>query len=204
MGAAGDQEGFGGVSSLTCLTSLTQVNRTFRELAVLGELGGAWQELGPRIYTLLNSSLEMQVLQVCDPRLLPLGTGMLWGARWGVLGCNRPGVGWDGAGAGGLHGLPHPGALQDLLLAPSTAQLLDGFLNGTSWKLPDLATFLVGPAGGPDLTWHQVYADVDAVLSTLSQFMEVCVTPVLGSWPLVLPVPSEPYLPPAVCLPGQD
>ncbi|XP_064252178.1 phospholipid-transporting ATPase ABCA7 isoform X1 [Passer domesticus] len=105
---------------------MAEVNRTFRELAVLGELGGAWQELGPRIYTLLNSSLEMQVLQ-------------------------------------------------DLLLAPSTAQLLDGFLNGTSWKLPELVTFLTGPAGGPGLTWHQVYADVDAVLSTLSQFMEcVC------------------------------
>ncbi|NXI20412.1 ABCA1 protein, partial [Irena cyanogastra] len=105
---------------------MAEVNRTFRELAVLGELGGAWQELGPRIYTLLNNSLEMQVLQ-------------------------------------------------DLLLAPSTAQLLDGFLNSTSWKLPELVTFLTGPAGGPDLTWHQVYADVDAVLSTLSQFMEcVC------------------------------
>ncbi|NXR68463.1 ABCA1 protein, partial [Rhadina sibilatrix] len=105
---------------------MAEVNRTFRELAVLEELGGAWQELGPRIYTLLNSSLEMQVLQ-------------------------------------------------DLLLAPSTAQLLDEFLNGTSWKLPELATFLAGPAGGPGLTWHQVYADVDAVLRTLSQFMEcVC------------------------------
>ncbi|XP_068853196.1 phospholipid-transporting ATPase ABCA7 isoform X2 [Aphelocoma coerulescens] len=105
---------------------MAEVNRTFRELAVLGELGGAWQELGPRIYTLLNSSLEMQILQ-------------------------------------------------DLLLAPSTAQILDGFLNGTSWKLPELATFLAGPVGGPGLTWHQVYADVDAVLSTLSQFMEcVC------------------------------
>ncbi|NXQ10047.1 ABCA1 protein, partial [Peucedramus taeniatus] len=105
---------------------MAEVNRTFRELAVLGELGGAWQELGPRIYTLLNSSLEMQVLQ-------------------------------------------------DLLLAPSTAQLLDGFLNGTSWKLPELVTFLTGPAGGPGLTWHQVYADVDAILSTLAQFMEcVC------------------------------
>ncbi|NXP65823.1 ABCA1 protein, partial [Chloropsis cyanopogon] len=105
---------------------MAEVNQTFRELAVLGELGGAWQELGPRIYTILNSSLEMQVLQ-------------------------------------------------DLLLAPSTAQLLDGFLNGTSWKLPELVTFLAGPAGGPGLTWHQVYADVDAALSTLSQFMEcVC------------------------------
>ncbi|NXS50705.1 ABCA1 protein, partial [Balaeniceps rex] len=66
-------------------------------------------------------------------------------------------------------------ALQDLLLAPGTAQLLDRFLNGTSWKLPALAAFLGGPAAGPGLTWHQVYADADAVLSTLSQFMEcVC------------------------------
>ncbi|XP_071433900.1 phospholipid-transporting ATPase ABCA7 isoform X2 [Pithys albifrons albifrons] len=102
---------------------MAEVNRTFRELAVLGEMGAAWQELGPRIYAILNSSLEMQVLQ-------------------------------------------------DLLLAPGTAQLLDGFLNGTSWKLPELATFLAGPADGPELTWHQVYADVDTVLSTLSQFMK--------------------------------
>ncbi|XP_027756879.1 ATP-binding cassette sub-family A member 7 [Empidonax traillii] len=105
---------------------MAEVNRTFRELAVLGEVGSAWQELGPRIYTILNSSLEMQVLQ-------------------------------------------------DLLLAPGTAQLLDGFLNGTSWKVSELATFLAGPAAGPGLTWHQVYADVDTVLSSLSQFMEcVC------------------------------
>ncbi|KAF1431869.1 ATP-binding cassette sub-family A member 1, partial [Spheniscus magellanicus] len=103
-----------------------QVNRTFRELAVLGEAGGAWRELGPRIYAFLNGSLEMQVLR-------------------------------------------------DLLLAPGMAQLLDGFLNGTSWKLPPLAGFLAGPAAGPGLTWHQVYADADMILSTLSQFMEcVC------------------------------
>ncbi|KAM6369110.1 LOW QUALITY PROTEIN: phospholipid-transporting ATPase ABCA7 [Pluvialis apricaria] len=105
---------------------MAEVNRTFRELAVLGEAGGAWRELGPRIYAFLNHSLEMQVLQ-------------------------------------------------DLLVAPGTAQLLDGFLNGTSWKLPALAGFLAGPAAGPGLTWHQVYADADAVLSTLAQFMEcVC------------------------------
>ncbi|XP_075632749.1 phospholipid-transporting ATPase ABCA7 [Balearica regulorum gibbericeps] len=102
---------------------MAEVNRTFRELAVLGEAGGAWRELGPRIYTFLNGSLEMQVLR-------------------------------------------------DLLLAPGTAQLLDGFLNGTSWKLPVLAGFLAGPAAGSGLTWHQVYADVDTVMSALSQFME--------------------------------
>ncbi|XP_049663821.1 phospholipid-transporting ATPase ABCA7 [Accipiter gentilis] len=105
---------------------MAEVNRTFQELAVLGEAGGAWRELGPRIYAFLNSSLEMQVLR-------------------------------------------------DLLLAPGTAQLLDGFLNGTSWKLPALAGFLARPAAGPGLTWQQVYADADMVLSTLSQFMEcVC------------------------------
>lgn len=71
----------------------------------------------------------------------------------------------------------YPGALQELLLAPGMAQLLDGFLNGTSWKLPPLAGFLAGPAAGPGLTWHQVYADADMILSTLSQFMEVRVTP---------------------------
>ncbi|KAM9515993.1 phospholipid-transporting ATPase ABCA7 isoform 2-T2 [Guaruba guarouba] len=103
---------------------MAEVNRTFRELAVLGEVGAAWREMGPRIYTFLNGSLEMQVLR-------------------------------------------------ELLLAPGTAELLDGFLNGTSWKLPALAGFLVEP--GPGLTWHQVYADADMVLSTLSQFMEcVC------------------------------
>ncbi|NWR58998.1 ABCA1 protein, partial [Bucorvus abyssinicus] len=102
---------------------MAEVNRTFRELAVLGEMGDAWQELGPRIYAFLNGSLEMQVLR-------------------------------------------------NLLLAPEMAQLLDGFLNGTSWKLPALVGFLAGPAEGPELTWHQVFADVDAVLSALSQFME--------------------------------
>ncbi|XP_068276846.1 phospholipid-transporting ATPase ABCA7 [Nyctibius grandis] len=105
---------------------MAEVNRTFRELAVLGEAGGAWRELGPRIYAFLNSSLEMQVLR-------------------------------------------------DLLLAPGVAPLLDVFLNGTSTRLPALARFLAGPAAGPGLTWHQVYADADAVLGTLSQFVEcVC------------------------------
>ena len=92
------------------------------------------------------------------------------GVRGGAAGA----PGWK---QGGLHHPLYPDALQDLLLAPGTAQLLDGFLNSTSWKLPDLAGFLGGPSGGPGVTWRQVYADVDMVLSTLSQFMEVCVTP---------------------------
>ncbi|XP_025920538.1 ATP-binding cassette sub-family A member 7 [Apteryx rowi] len=65
--------------------------------------------------------------------------------------------------------------LQDLLQVPGTAQLLDGLLNGTSWNLSALAEFLAGPAPGPGLTWHQVYAEADRVLGTLAQFMEcVC------------------------------
>uniref|UniRef100_A0A8C0G7B1 P-type phospholipid transporter n=1 Tax=Chelonoidis abingdonii TaxID=106734 RepID=A0A8C0G7B1_CHEAB len=37
---------------------MAEVNRTFQELAVLREVRGTWQELGPRVYTFLNSSLE--------------------------------------------------------------------------------------------------------------------------------------------------
>lgn len=62
------------------------MNRTFRELAVLGEAGGAWRELGPRIYTFLNSSLEMQVLRVRDPPPDPLliGDGAAVGCGMGI------------------------------------------------------------------------------------------------------------------------
>ncbi|XP_030396295.1 phospholipid-transporting ATPase ABCA7 isoform X4 [Gopherus evgoodei] len=42
---------------------MAEVNRTFQELAVLREVRGTWQELGPRVYAFLNSSLEMRVLQ---------------------------------------------------------------------------------------------------------------------------------------------
>uniref|UniRef100_A0A8C4Y8J0 P-type phospholipid transporter n=1 Tax=Gopherus evgoodei TaxID=1825980 RepID=A0A8C4Y8J0_9SAUR len=45
---------------------MAEVNRTFQELAVLREVRGTWQELGPRVYAFLNSSLEMRVLQVCS------------------------------------------------------------------------------------------------------------------------------------------
>uniref|UniRef100_A0A452IGE2 P-type phospholipid transporter n=1 Tax=Gopherus agassizii TaxID=38772 RepID=A0A452IGE2_9SAUR len=47
---------------------MAEVNRTFQELAVLREVRGTWQELGPRVYAFLNSSLEMWVLQVCASR----------------------------------------------------------------------------------------------------------------------------------------
>uniref|UniRef100_A0A674ILM6 ABC transporter domain-containing protein n=1 Tax=Terrapene triunguis TaxID=2587831 RepID=A0A674ILM6_9SAUR len=35
---------------------MAEVNRTFQELAVLREVRGTWQELGPRVYAFLNSS----------------------------------------------------------------------------------------------------------------------------------------------------
>uniref|UniRef100_A0A8C4Y819 P-type phospholipid transporter n=1 Tax=Gopherus evgoodei TaxID=1825980 RepID=A0A8C4Y819_9SAUR len=41
---------------------MAEVNRTFQELAVLREVRGTWQELGPRVYAFLNSSLEMRSL----------------------------------------------------------------------------------------------------------------------------------------------
>ncbi|XP_067415194.1 phospholipid-transporting ATPase ABCA7 [Emydura macquarii macquarii] len=42
---------------------MAEVNLTFQELAVLREVRGAWQELGPQVYAFLNGSREMQVLQ---------------------------------------------------------------------------------------------------------------------------------------------
>uniref|UniRef100_A0A8D0GPA7 P-type phospholipid transporter n=1 Tax=Sphenodon punctatus TaxID=8508 RepID=A0A8D0GPA7_SPHPU len=46
---------------------MAEVNRTFQELALLREVKGAWQDLGPRIYAFMNSSLEVSALQVCVP-----------------------------------------------------------------------------------------------------------------------------------------
>ncbi|NWY05107.1 ABCA1 protein, partial [Nothoprocta ornata] len=42
---------------------MAEVNRPFRELAALRDAAGAWRELAPRLYTFLNSSLEMQLVQ---------------------------------------------------------------------------------------------------------------------------------------------
>uniref|UniRef100_A0A8D0GPC9 ABC transporter domain-containing protein n=1 Tax=Sphenodon punctatus TaxID=8508 RepID=A0A8D0GPC9_SPHPU len=42
---------------------MAEVNRTFQELALLREVKGAWQDLGPRIYAFMNSSLEVSALQ---------------------------------------------------------------------------------------------------------------------------------------------
>uniref|UniRef100_A0A8C4Y899 P-type phospholipid transporter n=1 Tax=Gopherus evgoodei TaxID=1825980 RepID=A0A8C4Y899_9SAUR len=72
---------------------MAEVNRTFQELAVLREVRGTWQELGPRVYAFLNSSLEMRVLQVCASR--GPGNG---GARGVGIGGGCDGTGGNGCG----------------------------------------------------------------------------------------------------------
>ncbi|XP_050571637.1 phospholipid-transporting ATPase ABCA7 [Cygnus atratus] len=62
--------------------------------------------------------------------------------------------------------------LRELLLAPGTAPLVDGILNGTSWTASALARLLAGPAAGPGLSWHQVLDEADQVVGTLLQFLE--------------------------------
>ncbi|KAL8177780.1 UNVERIFIED_CONTAM: hypothetical protein K2H54_019083, partial [Gekko kuhli] len=42
---------------------MAEVNRTFQNLAVLREVRGAWQDLGPQIYTFMNASLEVAAIQ---------------------------------------------------------------------------------------------------------------------------------------------
>ncbi|XP_064353466.1 phospholipid-transporting ATPase ABCA7 isoform X1 [Dromaius novaehollandiae] len=80
---------------------MAEVNRTFRELAVLRDVGGAWRELAPQIYTFLNSSLEMQLLQelLQVPGTAQLLDGLLNGTSWnlsalaGFLAAPAPGPG---------------------------------------------------------------------------------------------------------------
>uniref|UniRef100_A0A8B9I399 P-type phospholipid transporter n=1 Tax=Anser brachyrhynchus TaxID=132585 RepID=A0A8B9I399_9AVES len=61
---------------------------------------------------------------------------------------------------------------EELLLAPGTAPLVDGILNGTSWTASALARLLAGLAAGPGLSWHQVLDEADQVVGTLSQLLE--------------------------------
>lgn len=69
---------------------------------MLGEAGAAWQEVGPRIYTFLNGSLEMQVLRVRDSwTLSPSGMWLWCGAGWGCGGLQEWGAAWCRMG---LHG----------------------------------------------------------------------------------------------------
>ncbi|XP_071584028.1 phospholipid-transporting ATPase ABCA7 [Heliangelus exortis] len=60
--------------------------------------------------------------------------------------------------------------LRNLLLSPRTAQLLSKFFS-SSVNLPALARFLGVPAKASGITWKEVFTDVDAILSTLPQFL---------------------------------
>uniref|UniRef100_A0AAY5L176 ABC transporter domain-containing protein n=1 Tax=Esox lucius TaxID=8010 RepID=A0AAY5L176_ESOLU len=44
---------------------MKEVNKTFQDLQILEDLNGAWAELGPRVKTYMESSVEIQLLQVC-------------------------------------------------------------------------------------------------------------------------------------------
>lgn len=90
---------------------------------MLREVGGAWQELGPRLYTFLNSSLEMQALQVRPhPAAPPFGPvppapgtrdgahGLLEMGALGVQGHPRGGSGGGEPGKAGTgNGAGSPG-----------------------------------------------------------------------------------------------
>uniref|UniRef100_A0A3P8Y0I9 P-type phospholipid transporter n=1 Tax=Esox lucius TaxID=8010 RepID=A0A3P8Y0I9_ESOLU len=43
---------------------MKEVNKTFQDLQILEDLNGAWAELGPRVKTYMESSVEIQLLQV--------------------------------------------------------------------------------------------------------------------------------------------
>ncbi|KAM6294790.1 LOW QUALITY PROTEIN: phospholipid-transporting ATPase ABCA7 [Aegotheles albertisi] len=86
---------------------MAEVNQTFQDLAVLGESASAWRELGPYIYTFLNSSLEMRVLRqlMLDPAMVQLLSRFLSDTSWDVAELVRflwgpaegPGVSWQQA-----------------------------------------------------------------------------------------------------------
>lgn len=42
-----------------------QVNKTFQALDFVEDLYDAWEELGPRVKSFMESSLEIQQLKVC-------------------------------------------------------------------------------------------------------------------------------------------
>ncbi|XP_042335728.1 phospholipid-transporting ATPase ABCA1-like [Sceloporus undulatus] len=65
---------------------MAEVNQTFRNLAVLGEVKGAWDELGPQIYTFMNTSLELGVIQnfLETPGVAQLLEQQLQGTSWNL------------------------------------------------------------------------------------------------------------------------
>lgn len=132
-----------------------QVNRTFQELAALRDTAGAALELGAQIRAILNGSQELRALRVCAQSGGCVGPG---GTAWGQEGLR--------GATSRARGLYCTDAWQELLLAPGTALLLDGLLNGTSQSV--LAQLLAGPAG---LSWQQALDEAERALGALSQLL---------------------------------
>lgn len=63
--------------------------------------------------------------------------------------------------------------LQNFLETPGVVHFLEQQLNGTFWNITILRQFLSLGTGGQGYTWHNAYAEVDAVINTLTQFVEV-------------------------------
>ncbi|XP_062816399.1 phospholipid-transporting ATPase ABCA7 isoform X1 [Anolis carolinensis] len=65
---------------------MAEVNRTFQNLAVLRDVKGAWDELGPRVYTFMNASLELGAIQslLDTPGVVQLLEQQLQGTSWNL------------------------------------------------------------------------------------------------------------------------
>uniref|UniRef100_A0ABM5EM12 Phospholipid-transporting ATPase ABCA1-like isoform X1 n=1 Tax=Pogona vitticeps TaxID=103695 RepID=A0ABM5EM12_9SAUR len=65
---------------------MAEVNRTFQNLAVLRDIRGAWEELGPKIYTFMNTSRELGAIQnlLATPGAAQFLEQQLQGTFWNV------------------------------------------------------------------------------------------------------------------------
>uniref|UniRef100_A0A8C8I4P3 P-type phospholipid transporter n=1 Tax=Oncorhynchus tshawytscha TaxID=74940 RepID=A0A8C8I4P3_ONCTS len=61
---------------------MKEVNKTFQDLQVLEELNGAWMEVAPGIKTYMESSVEIQLLQVLRPEVAVLVNLQLENTSW--------------------------------------------------------------------------------------------------------------------------
>lgn len=145
---------------------LLKVNKTFEDLQILQELNEAWMEVGPQIKNYMESSVEIQLLQVrltshylatrrdecamihLDPKILFFH--ILFVCVW-----------------------------QDLLKRPEVAVLVNLRLENTSWTASRIARFLSTPSpdaprkSGAPSTWLDVYNDLSHTITTLAQVTEV-------------------------------
>lgn len=62
---------------------------------------------------------------------------------------------------------------QNLLATPEIAHLLTQHLNGSLWDVPTWREFLSSEPQGQGYTWRDAYDQVEEVIGTLSEFIEV-------------------------------